>query len=102
MIVNEENDNNDVGDEDDVVKYLDLFVISQYEYKKEKFRELSDHSKYEILTIVKQFNPNDNRNYFWKCLFFYCVYEKKILIQSLIVSLSLFSIFNLSFSFLKF
>ena len=70
--------------DDDAVKYLDFFVISQYESNKQM--NFDNDGKYEILNIVKKFYA-EKPNYFWKYLFLFCVYEKKIFVQSLIVSL---------------
>ena len=89
---NDDDDDIDETSVHDDVKYLDLFTISQYENNK-SVNFIEESGKYEILSIVKRFNAIQKRSYFWKYLFLYCTYEKKVLVQSIIVSFAYFEFF---------
>jgi hypothetical protein len=63
-------------------RLFELFIKTQYECECETISNYD--SNYRILATIKYFD--NNKNYLWKHLFLYCFYEKKILIQSFIVS----------------
>lgn len=63
-------------------RLFELFTETQYECECETISNYD--SNYRILAAIKYFD--NNTNYLWKHLFLYCFTEKKILVQSFIVS----------------